>query len=156
LAIWTDVDSVKQHLGDAKNAKGYTDTDLTDAITKAERYLRPFMVGALGETEVKLWISKAATPESVQDLTAMWAAAKILESFGGQSLHAEGDKAHSLWKDVEFAIKGIQNGSFQLVYASGVTVGGATVLPTSSTKGKTPTFSMGNEGDGSEGSLDNF
>lgn len=155
-AVWTDVDSVKAHLGDAQNAKGYTDPNIVDQIGKAESFLRPYFVGGVGTDTVKTWTNVNETPASVEVLVSMLAAAKLLESFGGQSLQDELSKAGSLWAQVNAAIKGIQNGSYVLVDAAGDAESGAVEIPTSSTKGLTPTFSMGNEGDGSEGTLDDL
>lgn len=155
-AIWTDIDSVKQHLGDAQNAKGYDDPDIVDQIGKAENFLRPYFVGAVGADTVKSWTNVNETPASVEALVSMLAAAKMLESYGGQSLIDEVTHAGSLWAQVNSTIKGIKDGSYVLVDAAGEPESGAVLTPFSSTLNKTPTFSMGNEGDGSKGSLDNF
>jgi len=155
-ATWCDIQDVLGRLGDAQNAKGYDDTSVTDKIGDAEDYLRPYFTGALDTAEVAGWTSKALTPKAVTRLVAMLAAAYILQDFGGQSFEDELSKAGSLWSQVRLAIKGIQDGTFLLVDSAGDAVGGAAMLPTSSTKDKVPTFSMGNEGDDSEGTLDNF
>lgn len=155
-AVWCDVSNVQSYLGDAQNAKGYTDTNIVDKIVDAQDYLRPYFSGALASGEVPGWTSKSLTPKAAVRLVAMLAAAKILESFGGQSLNDELSKAGSLWAQVQGAIKGIQNGSYQLVDSAGDAVAGADLVPFSTTSNKVATFSMGNEGDDSEGTLDNF
>lgn len=155
-AVWCDVDDVLGYLGDAQNAKGYDDTKIVDKIVDAQDYLRPYFSGALASGEVAGWTSKALTPKGAVRLVAMLAAAKILESYGGQSFEDELSKAGSLWSQVQGAIKGIQNGSYLLVDSAGAAVAGADQIPFSTTTSKVPTFSMGNTGDDSEGTLDNL
>lgn len=155
-AIWCDVEDVSGRLGDAQNAKGYDDTDVVRKIEDAQDYLRPYFAGAVDSTEVAGWTSKTLTPKAVVRLVAMLAAAYILQDFGGQSFEDELSKAGSLWSQIRMAIKGIQDETFLLVDSTGEAIAGAALTPFSTTKNKVPTFSMGNEGDDSEGSLDNF
>lgn len=155
-AVWCDIADVTGRLGDAQNAKGYADPQVADKIVDAQDYLRPYFSGALASGEVAGWTSKSLTPKAVVRLTAMLAAAYILQDFGGQSFEDELSKAGSLWSQVRLAIKGIQDGSFQLVNSAGTAVSGADLVPTSSILNKDPTFSMGNAGDDSEGTLDEF
>ena len=153
-ASWCDVNDVNEHLGDAQNAKGYADADVAEKIMGAEDYLRPYFSSAVTSTIVATWLSKTTTPRAVIRLTAMLAAVYILQSFGGQSVQDEVSKAGSLWSQIQGVIKGIQNGTYLLVDAAGAPVN--TELPWSSTQNKTPTFSMGNDGDSSDGTLDNL
>jgi len=154
MAIWCNINDAKEHLGDAENAKGYTGGDVAEKIEGAEDYLRPYFAAAVSSTLVAGWVSKATTPKSVIRLTAMLAAVYILQSYGGQSVEDELTKAGSLWAQIKAAVKGVQDGSYLLVDTAGSSVGAQ--LPNSTTLNKTPAFSMGNLGDNSEGSLDNF
>lgn len=153
-ARWCDTNDVKEHMGDAENAKGYTDANFAEKIKAAEDYLSPYFAFAVSSGTVAGWTQKTLTPPAITRLTAMMAAINMLTSYGGQSIQDEPTKAASLWKLISDAIEGIQDGTYQLVDPSG---GGAvTILPESTTRFKTPTLSMGNDGDGSEGTLDNF
>lgn len=149
-AVWCDIADVTGRLGDAQNAKGYADPQVADKIVDAQDYLRPYFSGALASGEVAGWTSKSLTPKAVVRLTAMLAAAYILQDFGGQSFEDELSKAGSLWSQVRLAMPQVQ------LTTVGTAVSGADLVPTSSILNKDPTFSMGNAGDDSEGTLDEF
>ena len=153
-SLWCDINDVKEHLGDAENAKGYIDANVAEKIEGAEAYLAPYFTAQVTSATVATWLSKLTTPKAVQRLTAMLAAVYILQSYGGQSIEDETTKAGSLWSQIMTAITALQEGNYQLVDPSG---GGAiTTLPQSTTRFKTPSLSMGNEGDDSVGTLDDY
>lgn len=153
-ARWCDTNDVKEHMGDAENAKGYTDANFAEKIKTAEDYLGPYFAAAVGSGVLAGWTAKGVTPPAVTRLTSMMAAINMLTSYGGQSIQDEPTKAASLWKLISDAIEGIQAGTYQLVAPAGGGV--VSILPESTTRSKTPVLSMGNKGDGSEGTLDNW
>lgn len=154
---WTTVPLVEAVLGDAQTAKGYTETNIINRIERAEIDLRPLFVAALNPDEVNAWSTPDLTPPAVKTLVADLAALFILEHFGGQSRANKQDgKAAGLWDSIKMRIDGIKDGSYPLTDSAGEPVSGATNPPFSTTENKDPLFTMGNSGDDSTGSLDNY
>lgn len=154
--IWTTVPEAKEPLGDAQNLKGYDDTAVALRIERAQKFLKPYFVAATSSSTVASWDAVGTTPQSVQVLTALLAAAYICQDYGGQSFENPDSKAGSLWGQVSDTLKAIADGTYTLIDSTGGAVPGAVDLPFSTTTNKEPTLSMGNEGDGSKGTLDGF
>jgi|GEM_PF-2354292 len=118
---WTDAATVKKHFhGLNLSAEGMEDADINVRIERAERY-----VGArlrVSKATMDAWTDVAATPPSVNDVTAKYAAAEVLaDTQGGSSPDAI--TWVNAWRDeVDKVIAEINVGALTLFDKDGVAV----------------------------------
>jgi len=150
MADWISIGDVKTRLGVAETAKGYTDTDITSRIARAQNRIKSKLQSVFDLDTIDGWDGTTAPPE-IREWAKDLAAAYVLSDYGGQPLADRSTQAGSLWRIVEDDLEAVRLGKMQIVDTSNASVEPVVDLVSSTTQSRTPVYSMNHPSDSNHG-----
>lgn len=156
-AIWASKNDVKERMGVAQTAKGYSDSDIGLRLIRAERRVRAHLQTYVASDVIGVWTTDTV-PDIVKAWTADLAAAFMFADFFGQSLRNSDERAGALYLNVEADLKALKKGEINVVDTSGDDVSPAEDTIASNKTDRTAHISLthADDGDAGDGSLDDF
>ena len=147
---WCEVESIRSRIKPIEGLILKDDEEVSLYISNAENEVRSRIVEAYGADTLLGWDANGAPPRIIQlveDLSILLILKDKMVDFTGRV----GDS-----KATYGFLSELQDGTSSLTDSNGQIIGRVSSKIRFNQTGKTPLFSMGNEGDGSTGTLDDF